>query len=57
MSIRIPGIPRTRPNDPRRILSGGLKFVTECDKYVGFGDTRQESFEAWKEARDSAKQS
>jgi hypothetical protein len=54
MGIQFKGMPRTRPNDPRRILSGGLKFVTECDTYCGFGDTRQESFAAWKEARDQA---
>jgi hypothetical protein len=51
--LKFPGMPRTRENKPRRMLSGGLKFVTECDKYCGFGDTRQESFDAWKEARDT----
>lgn len=56
MTVRIPGVPRTRPNNPPRVLSGGLKFVTECDQYFGFGDTRQESFQAWKEARDTAQQ-
>lgn len=56
MAIRLPGVPQTRENKPRRIGSGGLKYITECKEFFGFGDTRQESFTAWKEARDSAKQ-
>lgn len=55
--IRFPGIPQTRANNPRRVFFGNLKYITECGQFVGFGDTRQESFNAWKEARDKPTQS
>lgn len=54
MSIRIPGVPKTRINQPRRVGFGHLKYITECDQYFGFGETRQESFKAWEEARNKA---
>lgn len=49
--IRFKGVPTTRVNKPRRVGFGHLKFITECGQYFGFGDTRQESFAAWQEAK------
>jgi len=54
MGIRIKGLPTTRLNKPRRVGFGDLKYITECSEFFGFGDTRQESFQAWQEARKQA---
>jgi hypothetical protein len=54
MALRIKGLPSTRLNQPRRVGFGHLKYITECDKYFGFGETRQESFSAWKEAKQKS---
>lgn len=51
MPLKIKGLPTTRLNQPRRVGFGHLKYITECDKYFGFGETRQESFQAWEEAK------
>lgn len=54
MALRIKGLPVTRVNHPRRAFFGNAKYITECSEYFGFGDTRQESFSAWKEAKQKA---
>lgn len=54
MALRIKGLPVTRLNKPRRAFFGNSKFITECAEFFGFGDTRQESFAAWKDARDKS---